>query len=232
MNSDRLPAASGLIIVAAGSGTRLGNAYGVRKALVCLGGAPLLMHCLQQFAPADLPTVVVAHADDVVHVARLVGPQAFVVEGGRRRQDSVGAGLQALLSHRPETRLVAVHDAARPLATAGLLRRVLQAADRHGCAIPGVPVADTIRRVDADGFGLETPPRHTLRAVQTPQAFDAPRLSALLQEAEQKGVEVTDEATLFEQAGQRVMVVEGEDGNRKITTPADLAWAEAVLAER
>ena len=121
-----------------------------------------------------------------------------------------------------------MHDAARPLASPELYRRVV-AAVRNGAdaAIPGVAVADTIKVVDADGHVVDTPDRSTLVAVQTPQAF---RFDAL-RRAHAAGGEATDDASLIEAIGGTVVVVEGDPGNRKITLPDDLDWARRTVSE-
>jgi len=122
----------------------------------------------------------------------------------------------------PEATIICVHDAARPFASHELFSTVIEAI-RAGAdgAVPGVAVSDTIKRVDADGRVVETPPRAALVAVQTPQAFRA----AVLRQAHAHADDATDDAALVEQLGARVMVVEGEPTNRKITDRQDLVWA-------
>ena len=141
------------------------------------------------------------------------------VAGGATRSESVRAGLAAVPA---DAGIVCVHDAARPLASAALYARVIDAV-REGAdgAVPGVPVTDTIKVVDRRGVVEDTPDRASLVAVQTPQAFRADTLRA----AHGEGRDATDDATLVEAAGGRVVVVDGEPANRKITTPADLEWA-------
>jgi 2-C-methyl-D-erythritol 4-phosphate cytidylyltransferase len=151
----------------------------------------------------------------------------IVVAGGPTRSASVRAGLAAV----PEgAGVIVVHDAARPLATTELFERVV-AAVRAGAdgAVPGVPVADTVKRVDpADGRVVETLDRAALRAIQTPQAFDA----AFLRRAHEGGDDATDDAALVEAAGGRVVVVDGDRANLKITGPDDLVQAEMLLTRR
>lgn len=145
------------------------------------------------------------------------------VAGGVTRSASVRAGLARVPA---DTDVVCVHDAARPFASVALYRRVIDAVvDGADAAVPAVPVADTIKVVDADGLVVSTPDRSTLVAVQTPQAF---RCSVLVA-AHAAGGEATDDAALIERAGGRVVVVDGEADNRKITVPADLDWARTVL---
>ena len=148
------------------------------------------------------------------------------VAGGATRSESVRRGLD----HVPaDSDIVCVHDAARPFASTELYRRVVDAvAAGADAAVPGVPVSDTIKMIDADGAVVATPDRSALVAVQTPQAF---RRSVLVA-AHRDGGEATDDAALIEAAGGRVVVVAGETSNRKITVPADLDWARHELAGR
>lgn len=146
------------------------------------------------------------------------------VAGGTTRSDSVRAGLAAVPD---EATVICVHDAARPLAGPDLFHRVLDAiaAGADG-AVPGLPVADTVKIVDASGAVVSTPDRARLRAVQTPQGFRAEVLRA----AHAEGGQATDDAELVERAGGRVVVVDGDPLNRKITHPDDLQWARSVVA--
>jgi 2-C-methyl-D-erythritol 4-phosphate cytidylyltransferase len=145
------------------------------------------------------------------------------VAGGDTRSTSVRAGLDAV---PPDADVICVHDAARPLATARLYHRVIDAVvGGADAAVPGVAVTDTIKVVDGDGRVVATPDRATLVAVQTPQAFRA----SVLRAAHAAGGEATDDAALVEQAGGTVVVVAGELLNRKITVPDDLEWARRLL---
>ena len=145
------------------------------------------------------------------------------VAGGDTRSESVRAGLAALPD---DVDIVCVHDAARPLASDALFAAVIDAVcSGADAAIPGVPVSDTIKIV-ADGVVVETPDRSTLVAVQTPQAF---RHSVLVDAHARAGV-ATDDAALVESAGGRVVVIDGEANNRKITMPEDLEWARRIVA--
>jgi 2-C-methyl-D-erythritol 4-phosphate cytidylyltransferase len=148
------------------------------------------------------------------------------VAGGATRSASVRAGLAALPA---DVEIVVVHDAARPLADRAVFERVIAAvqAGADG-AVPGIPIADTVKRVERDGTVVETVARDDLVAVQTPQAFRA----ATLRAAHRTAPEGTDDAAVVEQAGGRVVVVPGGVDNFKITEPADLDRAAAVLARR
>jgi len=226
---------TGLVVVAAGVGSRLGGA--VHKALVTLEGRPLVEHTLRRLlaVPWLDPVVCVGHADDRQALGELLAdmPRAVDhVDGGARRQDSVAAGLAAL-DNRCE--VVFVHDAARPFVPLDALEPLRASAASHGCALLAVPVADTLKAVPetdtpSDRQVERTVPRAGLWAAQTPQAFRTQDLSQALQIAAQEGRTVTDEAALFEAAGRGVRIVEGSRVNFKITTAEDLALARALLA--
>jgi 2-C-methyl-D-erythritol 4-phosphate cytidylyltransferase len=236
---EREPAMVAAVVPAAGSGRRLG-ARGA-KALVELAGRPLLLHALADLEASRCVAaiVVVAHPDQVEASADLVaaaglGKVAAVVAGGPTRQASVALGLAAL---PPGPAYVAVHDAARPLAGSGVVDELLAQLTRaapEGVAgvVPGAPVTDTVRRVDADHRSLGVVDRDQLRAIQTPQLFDRAVLEHAHRRATLAGIEATDEAALVEWAGHAVRVVLGSAENLKITTALDLAVAEAILARR
>jgi len=221
-----------LIVVAAGTGDRLGSS--LHKALVPLGGEPLVMHCLRRLVPLRQlsQVVLVGHPDDREVLATLVEDlprPVLLADGGARRQDSVEAGLAAIEEH---TELVLVHDAARPFVPSELIEPLLRRAAEVGAAIPTLRVSDTVKEVQPGSADLcgRTVPRERLRLVQTPQAFRRADLARLLDEARQNGREVTDEAGLFEAAGLDVAFVEGSPLNFKVTMREDLEIAEAILA--
>lgn len=220
-----------MIIVAAGTGSRLGA--GVHKALAPLAGRPLVEHTLRRAVDdAQLaPIVLVGHPDDAAALDELLarlGAPVTRVDGGARRQDSVRAGLDALPADAPD--VVLVHDGARPFFPRAALPELGDAARRHGCALLASPVADTIKaaRDGAPPTVARTVPRAGLWAAQTPQAFVRAELVRRLDAAEAAGVSVTDEATLFEDDG-AVALVPGSRLNFKITTADDLALADALL---
>ena len=217
----------GVVVVAAGSGTRLGADR--PKAFVDLAGVTLLEHAVRGALAARPDELVVVVPEALVdEAASLVDPlpgsaRAIVVAGGAERTDSVAAGLAAL---SPEVRFVLVHDAARCLAPVGVFERVLAALEEGAKgAVPGVPVVDTIKVVDDGGVITGTPDRSSLRAVQTPQGFDR----AVLTAAHASGAAATDDAALVEALGHPVVVVEGDPRALKVTTAADLAQAERLL---
>ena len=207
------------IVVAGGVGSRFGDA--VPKQFLDLGGLRLIDWSIVSAAAACDGVVAVLPA---THLDITMVPGIVVVAGGASRSESVRAGLAAVPAGAG---IVVVHDAARPLATPELFGRVV-AAVRAGAdgAVPGVAVPDTIKRVDpTDGRVVETLDRPSLRAVQTPQAFSA----AALRAAHAGGGDATDDAALVEAAGGRVVVVEGDPANLKVTGPDDLERAEALL---
>jgi 2-C-methyl-D-erythritol 4-phosphate cytidylyltransferase len=154
-----------------------------------------------------------------------------VVAGGPTRQASVAAGLRAL---PPDLGYVAVHDATRPLVGPGAVDRMLELLLETGAAgvVPGVPVVDTIRRVDPAQRSTGLVDRDQLRAMQTPQLFAREVLERAHRLAQRDGVEAIDEAALVELAGHGVQVVPGDPENLKVSTPLDLALAETLLARR
>jgi 2-C-methyl-D-erythritol 4-phosphate cytidylyltransferase len=227
---DRSSAAA--VIVAAGRGERFGAAP---KVLASLGGRPVLAYALDAAETADAVSaiVVVAGAQIREAVLGLTGVGTWskvvaIVTGGERRQDSVAAGLAVVPA---ETTLVAVHDAARPLATPDLFDRCLAAAQRSGAAIAATPVVDTLKRVAA-GQIVQTVARDGLWAAQTPQAFRLDLLRRAFAAADDRGLVVTDEASLLEILGLPVTIVPSSAANLKITRPEDLPVAEALLAAR
>lgn len=210
------------IVVAAGAGSRFGDA--VPKQFLELGGVRLIDWALAAAGGACDRVVVVLPAS---HLAAPVPAGVVPVAGGPTRSGSVRAGLAAVPD---DAAVIVVHDAARPLADPALFERVVSAV-RGGAdgAVPGVPVADTIKRVDpTGGVVVETLDRPALRAVQTPQAF-AP---AVLRRAHAHGDDATDDAALVEAIGGRVVMVEGDPVNLKVTGPDDLVRAEELLTRR
>ncbi|HEY1452913.1 MAG TPA: bifunctional 2-C-methyl-D-erythritol 4-phosphate cytidylyltransferase/2-C-methyl-D-erythritol 2,4-cyclodiphosphate synthase [Roseiarcus sp.] len=226
-----------LLVVAAGRGLRLGGER-PKQYLNC-AGRPLIARTLEALALAwrfSAATVVIhpddralyddATADLTPAAAAALGPPAT---GGETRQQSVLAGLEALVAAAPD--IVLIHDAARPFPSPELVARAVQAARRHGAAAPGTPMSDTVKQVDADGRVLATPPRSALRAVQTPQAFAFPLILAAHRRAATAGVAgLTDDVAVAEWAGETAYVFEGDPANIKVTTMQDFSAAEAKIS--
>lgn len=220
---------TGVIIVAGGQGRRLGGS--LPKQFRLLGGLPVLARTINNFAEA-LPGARIVVALPAAHAAfwrdlaaRFDVAPHTVAEGGAERFHSVRNALAALA---PDTALIAVQDGVRPLGSGGLIRRVVEAAAAHGAAIPVVEPVDSFR--ETDGSSSHPLDRRHLRIVQTPQAFRADVLRRAY-ETEYRP-EFTDDASVVEAVGQAVALCEGERENIKITTPADLVIAEALLSAR
>jgi len=219
------------LVPAAGRGERLGAA--VPKALVEVRGESLLVHAVRGLLDAGCVrhVVVAAPADLVDATAKLLadaGLVADVVAGGADRTASVGLALRHALDVIPDTHVVLVHDAARAFTPPSVIRAVVDAVEAGARAvIPVLPVADTVKQVDADGVVLATPDRAALRIVQTPQGFDAATLIA----AHALADSATDDAGLVERLGVPVATVPGHPHAMKITTPFDLVVAEAIAQQ-
>jgi 2-C-methyl-D-erythritol 4-phosphate cytidylyltransferase/2-C-methyl-D-erythritol 2,4-cyclodiphosphate synthase len=197
------------------------------KQLLMVGGVPILQRSVEAFLRCDLVSSVVvalpAHmAVDPPDYLRSAAKPIQIVAGGDRRQDSVANAFAAV---QDRGGIVAIHDAARPLVTDGVIRRTIEAAAEHGAAIAAIRARDTVKRGDAEGMIVDTLARDEIYLAQTPQAF---RVS-ILREALALADDVTDEAALAERAGHRVRLVEGDARNFKVTTPEDLIMAERLL---
>jgi 2-C-methyl-D-erythritol 4-phosphate cytidylyltransferase/2-C-methyl-D-erythritol 2,4-cyclodiphosphate synthase len=219
------------VIVAAGRGLRAGGGD-IPKQYRPLAGESVLALTLRAFrAVADIaPVQAVIHPDDrALYAAATQGLDLPPpVAGGATRQGSVLAALEALAPASPA--FVLIHDAVRPFASPALLERAIAAARESGAAVPAVPVADTVKSVDAEGRITATLPREQLRAIQTPQAFAfAPLLAAHRRARDTGRDDFTDDAALAEWAGLPVSTFPGEAANIKLTTPEDFARAETML---
>ena len=213
------------IIVAAGEGRRMG---GVDKMFATLGGEPLLLRATRAFQECPLinQIVVVVGGDKEEKCRHLVAGEEWdkvtdVCLGGRRRQDSVAAGLKRIKN----CDWVVIHDGARPLVTVDLIERGLAAARETGAAVAAIPVTDTIKVAGEDRIVRETPPRQNLWAIQTPQIF---RGDIIIEAYQRANSDVTDDASLVEQSGYKVKLYMGSYDNIKVTTPDDLALAEVL----
>jgi len=223
-----------LLLLAAGSGSRFGGK--LAKQYVDVLGKPLLRYTLESLAAEPRIAVVqpvISQGD--AHFSQLVAGQLYPFEllaqvtGGAERSLSMQQGLAALPD---DIELVAVHDAARPLPSPELLADVLDVAEQHGAAVPGLPVTDTVKRVNSEGKVIETPDRNFLRAVQTPQVARKAWFEQALQLEAGRLHLHTDDASLLEAAGFEVFISRGDANNRKITTPDDLQWLTSVLQAR
>ncbi len=220
-----------VIVPAAGASRRLKGSQRRKKPFLELKGRAIWIRSVELFVARDdvVQTLVVIAPDEIdwfkeKYRANLAFMDVEIVPGGAERVDSVQNALQRV---RDDVDFVAVHDAARPLITKEWIDQVFQAAEQHGAVVPALPVANTLKRVDEQGFVRETVSRSELWEAQTPQVF---RRDWLVEAYRQRGDFLpTDDAQLVERAGHPVKVVEGWPMNFKITTKADLDMARAVV---
>jgi 2-C-methyl-D-erythritol 4-phosphate cytidylyltransferase/2-C-methyl-D-erythritol 2,4-cyclodiphosphate synthase len=217
------------IVVAAGRGLRAGG--DVPKQYRQIAGEPVIRPSLARFAShpgIDAVQPVIHPDDEAMFRASTSGLDLLApVHGGATRQSSVRAGLEALAARKPD--IVLVHDAARPFLSDALVARAIAAGEVSGAAVPGIAVADTMKKIGVANCVVETIDRSQLRAVQTPQAFSFDLLMAAHRKAQAAGRDdFTDDAALAEWAGHEVTVFEGEAANVKLTTSDDFSRAEAL----
>lgn len=222
------------IVPAAGGGTRM--AAGLPKQYLPLAGVPLLARTLLALrAPGCVNRLVLVVPPGHEERCRREILEPFglsadaVVPGGEDRQASVCAGL---LHAGAESDLILVHDGARPFITPAVIQAAVTAAAEAGAAVVAVPVTDTIKVADRDGWLVETPERGRLWAAQTPQVFRASLLREAHARALRDGFRTTDDSALVERLGHPVRLVPGSPENLKITTAADLLVADQILKER
>jgi 2-C-methyl-D-erythritol 4-phosphate cytidylyltransferase len=213
------------IILAAGRSER----FGEDKIFAELQGLPVLLHSVRAFLAAEVveEIVVVARPGTEFRVAMLLQGLDFpirVVTGGRRRRDSSLAGVEAACGE-----FVLIHDAARPLVSPELIKRVLDSAETHGAAVPVLPMVDTLRYVENGFLKPEVLPRAGLVAMQTPQGFRRDLLLPALEECDE---DLPDDAAALLSRGIPVAVVPGDRRNLKLTYPEDLALAQLLLSPR
>lgn len=207
------------------------------KQFLVLGGQPLLAHSLRVLDSSSLVSEIilaVPEADQDYCQSEILSRYRFnkvtkVVPGGARRQDSVRLALEAA---GEQAELVLVHDAVRPFLTAEMVERVIRRADEVGAAIVAIPMRDTVKEVEENGYVQRTMDRRKLWLAQTPQAFRGALLREVHRKALHEEVQATDDAQLVERYGHPVAIVKGSGDNIKITRPEDLAMGEAILAAR
>jgi 2-C-methyl-D-erythritol 4-phosphate cytidylyltransferase len=236
------------IIPAAGLGTRMASAPASKgkkqvasKQFTELGGTPILIHTLRKFAASpEVSEIYVALRKNEFggfqsrleqDTRDIVQKKIHFVEGGEHRQHSVANAIAAISAASDD--IVLVHDAVRPFVTPEIIHDVIQAAEKYGAAIAGLPAVDTVKQVDRTAEGAvitATVPRERVVMAQTPQGFRFGVLKRAFEEATADGFIGTDEASLVERSGHDVAVVMGSPRNIKITTPGDLELAEFYLA--
>jgi len=220
----------GVIIVAAGSSTRTSGKE--LKQFRWIAGKPMLLHSLQAFMARDDVVSVVCVlpreyvADPPPWIFQCDIDRLLISVGGRTRTESVQHGLEDLPN---EAQVTLVHDAARPLIEDTLIDRVVARAREGVCAVPGLPVVDTIKEVDTDGRVVRTVDRARLWRVQTPQGFPRESIERAHREARAANVSATDDAALCERIGLPVVMVPGSERALKVTDEGDFARIEALL---
>lgn len=224
------------IVPAAGSGVRMQSAS--KKPYIVLEGQTILAHTLQALSRSEnVTSIIIAvspgdgqHCRDQVLADVHVRPEITLVAGGERRQDSV---FNALAAVPPMCDVILIHDAARPFVDPEIIDAAATAALETGAATAAVPVKDTIMQVDAGTHDqLQILERDTLYAIQTPQAFQPAVIMEAHDNARQKAVQATDDASLVRSMGQPVAIVNGSYYNIKITTAVDLVYGAALLRAR
>ena len=229
------------IVLAAGQGKRMQSA--VAKQFLLLNNEPVVCHSLRVFEESDVETIILVTGADEIQYCKeeIVEKYGFkkvssIVAGGKERYHSVYEGLCALSGVLDGDGIVLIHDGARPLVTHEIIIRTIEAAKEHGACVAAMPVKDTIKVADPNGFAAATPDRSTLWQIQTPQTFRYGLVygayrKLLSDETCQKGI--TDDAMVVETMhGGRVKLVEGSYENIKVTTPEDMIVAESFLKRR
>lgn len=223
------------IVLAAGQGKRMGCA--VPKQYLTLAGKPILQYTLEAFERSSVDDVILVTGQQEISYCRehIVEPGGFrkvsnIVAGGTERYLSVFCGLKIV----KDAQYVLVHDGARPFITSEQINKAADMAHKYEAVAMGMPVKDTVKRVDAEGFVLETPPRKYMWQVQTPQAFVYEKLYRAYEKVIQDCVtDITDDAMVWEYAfGAKVKMLACSYENIKITTPEDIYIGEAILSSK
>lgn len=220
------------LIVAGGKGKRLG--LGVNKQFVKVGNKEILARTLEVFQNSKyIDEIIVVCAEDEIEYCRENIVQKYklhkvikLVSGGVERHNSVKNGLD---SCNLATTVVVIHDGARPFVTDEIIRKSVEAVLEYGACTVAVPVKDTIKRVGADMFSIDTLKREELYSIQTPQSFKYELIMAAHKNLEGLNIKPTDDTMLVELLGTKVKIIEGSNTNIKITTKEDLLFAEAIL---
>jgi 2-C-methyl-D-erythritol 4-phosphate cytidylyltransferase len=220
------------VIVSAGKGQRFMN--GKKKQFYFLADKPILAHTLDKFETCPLvhSILLVVGQDDMDYCLKEIVEKyqyqkiSQIVPGGKRRQESVKNGIEALAK---DAEIVVIHDGVRPFVTREMIEESIHSAQRFGAVVMAMPVKDTIKMVHANGTVLQTLDRESLWQIQTPQTFQAHVIKEAYQKATEDGFVGTDDASLVERMGIKVHILPGSYTNIKITTPEDLIFANLFL---
>lgn len=230
------------IVLAAGHGKRMHSK--VAKQYLLLQGEPVVVHALWAFEVSGMDEILLVTGADEVEFCKheIVEQYGFhrveqVIPGGKERYDSVWNGLCALKAAGfPEDGVVLIHDGARPLVNGEIIARAVAGACEYSACVAAMPVKDTIKVADSDGFSVETPDRSTLWQIQTPQAFHFGLIYSAYEKVFAPGTDrshITDDAMVVElMTDTKVKFIEGSYSNIKVTTPEDMVIAEALCAHR
>ena len=226
----------GVIIAAAGSGSRMGGVY---KPLERLNGREMLLYSLDVFEKNDQTAFVVisAREDKINEISALCKEYNYVkvksiVAGGKTRQESVENAFNCGLFDDTDITYVAVHDAARPLITDGIIEKVFCEAEQFENAVCASKVRDTVKRTDELSVITESVERENLWLIQTPQVFTKENFTIAVNQAKKNGKVATDESTLLQSLGKKVKLCETPSYNIKITYPEDVFLAESIIKNR
>ncbi len=230
------------IVLAAGQGKRMESK--VAKQYLLLNGKPVLYYTLKAFEDSLIDSIILVTKEGEEEYCRKEIAEAYgfqkiaaIVRGGRERYHSVFQGLKAVSEYVPDSRYVFIHDGARPFVTNEMIMRSYEEVKHSNACAVGMPVKDTIKIVDEDGYADSTPERSRVWAVQTPQVFSFSFIKKAYEQLmeheddlREKGIVITDDAMVAETfTSEKVKLVEGSYRNIKITTPEDLEIAEAFL---
>lgn len=225
------PVKCSAVIVAAGSSRRMGE----DKTMMEIGGVPVLARTLKVFdeSPQVDEIVLVTRMDKIEQIANFVKNHGIskvtkVIAGGQTRIESCLAGVASV---KKTAEYIAIHDAARPFVTPELISACLEGAKKYRAAVPGIPVADTLKKVE-DGFSAGNVDRESVVRIQTPQIFESDLIKGALTCTVEKKLLVTDDSSAVELCGFRVKIIPGDEDNIKLTEPSDLDVAEAILRKR
>ena len=218
------------VIVAAGTSKRMND--GVDKLAVQLSGKPLLAWTISRFESAEIidEIIVVTKKDEIAKVKEMTKSEGFrkvtsVVKGGAYRQQSAQNGLNAVST---DSKVVLIHDGARPLIRISDIKKIVESAKENGAALLAVPSKDTVKEVQ-NGIVTQTLPRESVWLAQTPQGFRKELLQEAFSSAEKEGYIGTDEASLVERLGKDVAIVEGHSSNIKVTVTSDIGVVQSLL---
>lgn len=196
-----------------------------------VNGIPIIVLTLLAFEKCEaIDEIIIPTREDMISEVRALCEKysitkvTSVICGGSTRTESV---LNGVIEAKSRFDLIAIHDAARPFVSNKIIFETINAASRFGAAAPAVPIKDTVKKSESNII-IETVPRETLSAIQTPQIFDSDLIAGALKNAVDKKLPITDDCSAAEMIGMKIYLTEGEYFNIKITTPEDMVFAEAI----